>query len=65
VFSKNPDRMARLQREAEMLASLNHPNIAAFFGPEDGDIVMELVDRPTLGDASRQPTVKCMCGGNG
>src|SRR5262249_24102480 len=43
-FADNPDRMARFQREAEVLASLNHPNIAHIFGVEDDAIVMELVE---------------------
>jgi len=48
------DRLARFQREAEVLASLNHPNIAAIYGLEDaGDVralVLELVEGPTLAD---------------
>jgi hypothetical protein len=46
--------MARFQREAKVLASLNHPNIATIYGLEDSDspraLVMELVEGPTLGD---------------
>ena len=46
------DRLARFQREAEVLASLNHPNIAAIYGLEDGDgvkaLVMELVEGEDL-----------------
>ena len=42
------DRLARFQREAEVLASLNHPNIAAIYGLEESDgitaLVMELVE---------------------
>ena len=54
----DPDRMARFQREAEVLASLNHPNIAALYGMEvSGDVqalVMELVEGPTLADRIAQ-----------
>jgi serine/threonine protein kinase len=46
-LAQDPDRRARLRREAQILASLNHPNIAAVYGWEDsGDVaalVMELV----------------------
>src|ERR1035438_4689138 len=46
-FAGDPERMARFQREAEMLASLNHPNIATIYGIEEsngiGALVMELV----------------------
>jgi eukaryotic-like serine/threonine-protein kinase len=48
------DRLARFQREAEVLASLNHPNIADIYGLEDSGgmtaLVMELVEGPTLAD---------------
>src|SRR2546430_9045580 len=44
AFARGPERMARLQREAEVLASLNHQNIAAIYGVEDGALVMELVE---------------------
>lgn len=50
VFALDPDRMARFQREAQVLASLNHPNIATIFGMEDRAIVMELIEGPTLAD---------------
>jgi serine/threonine protein kinase len=43
-FASDADRMARFQREAEVLASLNHPNIAQIYGVEDGALAMELVD---------------------
>src|SRR5215831_19496969 len=52
AFSRDPERMARFQREAEILASLNHPGIATIYGlVEDGEtraIAMELVEGPTL-----------------
>ena len=51
-FVNDANRIARLQREAEVLASLNHPNIAQIYGIERGEgttaLVMELVDGPTL-----------------
>ena len=50
----HPDRVARFQREAEMLAALNHPNIAHIHGLEDSNgvsaLVMEFIDGPTLAD---------------
>jgi serine/threonine protein kinase len=47
-FARDPERMARFQREAEVLAALNHPNIAAIYGIEDRALVMELVAGETL-----------------
>src|SRR5580693_5814304 len=44
AFARDPERMARFQREAEVLASLNHPNIAAIYGVEDRALIMELVE---------------------
>ena len=44
AFADDPERMARFQREAELLASLNHPNIAQIYGVEDRALVMELVE---------------------
>lgn len=61
ALASDPDRLARLQREAEVLASLNHPNIAAIFGLERGNgalaLVMELVDGPTLADRIGQGAI--------
>ena len=50
AFARDPDRMARFTREAQMLASLNHPNIAAIYGVEERALVMELVEGPTLAE---------------
>jgi len=54
AVASDVDRLARLQREAEMLASLNHPNIAHVYGLERADgvlaLVMEFVEGPTLAD---------------
>ena len=54
----DPDRLARFQREAEVLASLNHPHIAAIYGLEEANdvkaLVMELVEGPTLADRIAQ-----------
>jgi serine/threonine protein kinase len=51
-FAKDADRVARFQREAKLLASLNHPNIAAIYGLEESEgtnfLVMELVEGQTL-----------------
>jgi serine/threonine protein kinase len=43
-FAEDPGRMARFTREAKVLASLNHPNIASIYGVEDRALVMELVE---------------------
>jgi len=54
AFARDAERMARFQREAKVLASLNHPNIAAIYGFEDSGsvhaLVMELAEGPTLAD---------------
>ena len=54
AFAEDPDRLARFQREAELLASLNHPNIAAVYGLEQIErttaIALELVEGETLAD---------------
>src|ERR1700681_2650692 len=53
-FSRDPDRVARFQREAEVLASLNHPNIAAIYDLEEANgsifLVLELVEGETLAE---------------
>jgi serine/threonine-protein kinase len=59
LLAAHPERLARFEREAQLLASLNHPNIAQIYGLEDSSLtglpqsavralVMELVDGPTL-----------------
>jgi serine/threonine protein kinase len=58
TFAQDPERLARFDREAKTLASLNHPNIAIIHGLEKGDgiraLVMELVEGSTLGDRIAQ-----------
>jgi len=57
-FASDPDRLARFEREAKLLASLNHPHIAQIYGLEESGatraLVMELVDGPTLADRIAQ-----------
>ena len=54
AFSADPERQARFEREARVLASLNHPNIAQIYGFEESGetraLVLELVEGPTLAD---------------
>jgi serine/threonine-protein kinase len=50
AFAADPDRLARFTREAQVLASLNHPNIAAIYGVEDRALILELVEGPTLAE---------------
>ena len=58
LFAADPDRCARFAREAHVLATLNHPNIAAIYGLEESPVttalVLELVEGPTLADGSRR-----------
>jgi serine/threonine protein kinase len=57
-FARDPDRLARFKREAQVLASLNHPNIGHIYGFEDSGgthgLVLELIDGPTLADLIAQ-----------
>src|SRR5450759_4016849 len=57
AFAHDPDRLARFQRQARMLAALNHPNIASIYGLEQSDgvhyLVMELVPGQTLAERLR------------
>ena len=52
AFTSDPDRLARFEREAKVLASLNHPNIGSIYGLEEAEgvraLVLELVEGPTL-----------------
>src|SRR3984893_7980701 len=48
AFANDPARMARFQREAEVLAALNHPNIAQDYGVEDHAVITELVEGDPL-----------------
>ena len=61
AFAGDRDRLARFKREAQILASLNHPNIAAIYGIEEADgvraLVLELVEGPTLADRISQGPV--------
>ena len=50
AVANDPERLARFRREAKVLASLNHPNIATIFGVEDRALVMELIEGDTLVD---------------
>ena len=54
AFTRDPDRLARFEREAKVLASLNHTNIAGIYGLEESGhtraLVLELVEGPTLTD---------------
>src|SRR3954447_11353289 len=47
-LANDAERMARFEREAQVLASLNHPNIAAIYGVEERALVMELVEGENL-----------------
>ena len=57
AFTSHPDRLARFEREARMLASLNHPNICAIYGLEESDgvrfLILELVEGRRCGDRWR------------
>src|SRR5262252_6637797 len=54
AFAADTDRLTRFTREAQVLASLNHPNIAAIYGVEERALVMELVEGPTLSERIEQ-----------
>jgi Tol biopolymer transport system component/tRNA A-37 threonylcarbamoyl transferase component Bud32 len=58
AVAREPERLARFEREARVLAALNHPNIAAIYGIEEADgmlaLVLELVDGETLSERLRR-----------
>ena len=58
AFTSNPDRLARFEREARMLAALNHPNICAIYGFEEANgirfLILELVEGKRLPTPSRE-----------
>jgi len=53
-LAADEERVARFEREAKLLASLNHPNIASIYGFESNAIVLELVEGPTLAERIAQ-----------
>ena len=61
LFADDPERLARFQREAKVLASLNHPNIASIYGLEESQgvraLVLELVEGPTLAERIAQGAI--------
>ena len=61
LFADDPERLARFQREARVLASLNHPNIASIYGLEEQDgvraLVLELVEGATLAERIAQGAI--------
>ena len=58
-FAKDFERLSRFEREARLLASVNHPNIAAIYGLEESadtrELVLELVEGETLAERLRRP----------
>jgi serine/threonine protein kinase len=72
AFTGDPERLARFEREAKLLAALNHPNIAAIHGLEEADgkhfLVLELVEGETLSEliaVGTDPRVRPRGGGRG
>ena len=55
AFTSHPERLARFEREARMLAAVNHPNICAIYGFDEADgirfLILELVEGDTLADS--------------
>jgi hypothetical protein len=61
AFNTDPDRLARFEREARVLASLNHPNIATIHGVEEGDGIKALVLELVPGDTLAGPILGACC----
>src|SRR6204780_4840309 len=63
AFARDGERMARFEREAKVLASLNHPNIASIYGLEDSGathaLVMELIEGQTLAERLKSNPPTC------
>ena len=61
AFTSDPDRLARFEREAKVLASLNHPNIGSIYGLEEAEgvkaLVLELIEGPTLAGRIKQGAI--------
>ncbi len=61
AFTSDPNRLARFEREAKLLASLNHPNIGHIYGLEEAEgvqaLVLELVEGPTLAERIKQGAI--------
>jgi len=61
AFAADDERLARFEREAKLLASLNHPNIASIYGLEESDgvkaLVLELIERPTLAERIEEGSI--------
>jgi serine/threonine protein kinase len=66
IFSTDPERLARFEREARLLASLNHPNVATIHGVEHLNgvhaLVLEVVEGETLADRLRSTTGRSTAG---
>ena len=64
AFTADPERLARFEREAKVLASLNHPNIGSIYGLEEAEggkfraLVLELIEGPTLADRIAQGPIR-------